>query len=279
MNLNSIIDGIEQRAADSIKAEQGDYIIDGLLYCAKCNTPKQTRVEIFGRERTPYCMCKCEIERREAEEAERQRIEIERRIKELRRAGFPDDEMLNWQFERDDRTNERVTNIALKYVENFETMREGGKGLLFYGKTGTGKTFVAACIVNALIDKGYPCMVTSLSRLINTISGMYDGKQEYIDGLNRFALLVFDDLATEADTAYRNEIVYNIIDSRYRAGLPFIVTTNLTAQELKSAEDINKQRIYSRLFERCLPVEVAGNDRRRDKLKDDFKAYSELLGL
>lgn len=279
MNIADTINGIEQRAAEAIKAEQGDYILNGLLHCHKCNTPKQCRVTFFGVERTPPCLCKCAVEKRDREEAERKRVEFERRVQEMRRVGFPDDEMQKWKFERDDRTNERVTNVALKYVENFTTMRESGKGLLFYGKTGTGKTFAAACIVNALIDMGYPCLVTSLSRLINTISGMYDGKQEYIDGLNRFTLVVFDDLATEADTAYRNELVYNIIDSRYRAGLPFIVTTNLTATELKSAEDINKQRIYSRLFERCLPVEVAGSDRRRDKLKDDYQAFANLLGL
>lgn len=275
-----MFDGIEQRAAASIKAVQGDYYgDDGLLYCGKCNTPKQCRIEILGKVRTPYCLCKCEEEKREREEAERKRVEFEARVKELRRAGFPDDEMQKWTFNTDDRANERITSVALKYVENFDVMRKSGKGLLFYGTVGTGKTFAAACIVNALIDKGFPCMVTSFARLINTISGMYDGKQEYIDRLNRFTLLVFDDLATEADTAYRNEIVYNIIDSRYRAGLPFIVTTNLTATELKSAEDISKQRIYSRLFERCIPVEVAGADRRRDKLKEDFKTFSDLLGL
>ena len=280
MNIVDTINGIEQKAAARIKAEQGDYYgDDGLLYCGKCNTPKQCRINLFGQERTPYCLCKCEVEKREREEAELKRIEFEKRIKDLRRVGFPDDEMQNWTFDKDDRKNDRVSNIARKYVENFGIMRESGKGLLFYGKTGTGKTFAAACIVNALIDKGYPCMVTSLSRVINTISGMYDGKQEYIDGLNRFTLIVFDDLATEADTAYRNEIVYNIIDSRYRSGLPFIVTTNLTGEELKSAGDISKQRIYSRLFERCLPVEVAGSDRRRAKLIDDSKAFSDLLGL
>lgn len=280
MNISNVIDGIEQRATVSIKAEQGDYYgDDGLLYCGKCNTRKQTRIEILGRVRTPYCLCKCETERRDREEAERQRIKFEQHIKDLRRAGFPDDEMQQWTFDKDDGANERITNVARKYVDNFKKMRESGKGLLLYGTVGTGKTFTAACIVNALIDKGYSCMVTSLSRLINTISGMYDGKQEYIDGLNRFTLIVFDDLATEADTAYRNEIVYNIIDSRYRAGLPFIVTTNLTAQELKNAEDISKQRIYSRLFERCLPLEVKGLDRRRSRLKDDYKAYTDILGL
>lgn len=277
MNIEAAINGIEQRAADSIRAEQGDYYENGLLHCGKCHTPKQCRVEFFGKMRTPYCLCKCEVEKRDREEAERKRVEFERRVKEMRRVGFPDDEMQNWTFNTDDRANEHITNVALKYVENFDKMRADGKGLLLYGTVGTGKTFAAACIANALIDKGFPCLVTNFSRLINTISGMYDGKQEYIDGLNRFALVVFDDMATEADTAYRNEIVYNIIDSR--AGLPFIVTTNLTAQELKSAQDISKQRIYSRLFERCIPLEVKGSDRRRERLKDDYKAYSDLLGL
>ncbi len=280
MDVSSMIDGLEARAAEAIKAEQGDYYgEDGLLYCGKCNTKKQTRVVILDRERTPYCLCKCEVEKRDREEAERQRRKHAERLKEMRRVGFPDDEMQNWTFDKDDGENEHITNVCHKYVENFDTMRESGKGLLMYGTVGTGKTFAAACIANALIDKGFPCLVTNFARLINTISGMYDGKQEYIDGLNRFALLVIDDLATEADTEYRNEIVFNIIDSRYRAGLPLIVTTNLTAQELKQSADIKKQRIYSRLFERCIPLEVKGVDRRRERLKDDYKTFSEMLGL
>lgn len=271
---------IEAKAAASIKAEQGDYYgDDGLLYCGKCNTPKQCRVEVFDKVRTPFCLCKCEVERRDAEEAERKRLEFEKRVKDMRRVGFPDDEMQNWTFDKDDRANEHITGVARKYVENFDTMRENGKGLLLYGTVGTGKTFAAACIANALIDKGFPCLVTNFARLINTISGMYDGKQQYIDGLNRFTLLVIDDLASEADTEYRNEIIYNVIDSRYRAGLPVIITTNLTAQELKNAQDIRKQRIYSRLFERCIPVEVKGVDRRREHLRGDYKAYADLLGL
>ena len=279
MNFENVLNSIEEKAADSVRAEQGDFIIDGLLYCGKCKTPKQTRIEIFDRVRTPYCLCKCEAEKREREEEERKRREFEKRVKELRRAGFPDDEMQNWKFERDDHANERITNVAHKYVDNFDIMRASGKGLLFYGTVGTGKTFTAACIANALIDKGYPCLVTNFARLINTISGMYDGKQDYIDGLNRFALLVIDDLASEADTEYRNEIIFNVIDSRYRAGLPMIITTNLTGEEMKNPADVRKQRIYSRLFERCIPIEVKGADRRREQLRNAVKEYADLLGL
>lgn len=269
----------EIAATKNIKVNEGDYQIDGLWYCCKCNTRKQCKVEFAGIVKTPMCLCKCESDRRDREEAEQKRIEFEKQVKELRRTGFPDEEMQNWTFANDDGANEHITGVAHKYVENFAKMREDGKGLLLYGTVGTGKTFISACIANALIDKGYPCLVTNFARIINTLSGMYDGKQAYIDGLNRFALLVIDDLATEADTEYRNEIVFNIIDARVRAGLPIIVTTNLTAEELKGASDIRKQRIYSRLFECCIPLEVKGVDRRREKLKGDYKAYSDLLGL
>ena len=279
MNIEKTINNLEAKAAETIKAEQGDYIIDGLLYCGKCKTAKQVRVNILGQERTPFCLCKCEAEKRDAEEAARAQLEFEKRIKDMRRVGFPDDEMQKWTFAADDNANEKITKVAQNYVANFQQMKENGKGLLLFGTVGTGKTFAAACIANALIDKGVPCLVTNFARLVNTISGMYDGKQEYIDGLNRFDLLVIDDLASEADTEYRNEIIYNVIDSRYKAGLPLIITTNLTAQELKQSADIKKQRIYSRLFEQCIPLEVKGVDRRREILKTDYKTYSDILGL
>lgn len=279
MDIAQTIAGIERKAAESIKAEQGDYLVDGLLYCGKCKTPKQVRIMILDKERTPFCLCKCAVEKRDREEAERERLKQLVRIKEMRRAGFPDDEMQNWTFDRDDRKNEKISSILQNYVNNFESMKEKGKGLLLYGSVGTGKTFGAACIANALIDKGYACLVTNFARLINTIGGMFDGKQAYIDGLNRYSLLVIDDLASERDTDYMNETVFNIIDSRYRAGLPLIITTNLTAQELKNPADIRKQRIYSRLLEMTIPIEVTGTDRRRERLKDDFKEYAEMLGI
>lgn len=266
-------------SAQENKAKDGDYVKDGLLYCGKCHTPKQSKIEVNGKVWTPFRHCKCEAEKLEAEEAEMKRIQFLERIRTLRRQGFPEPQMLDWTFANDDRANEKISSVAHKYVEHFEEMKAKSKGLLFYGTVGTGKTFISACIANALIDQGHPCLVTNFARLCNTISGMFEGKQEYIDSLSKFELLVIDDLASERDTEYMSEIVHNIIDSRYRSGKPLIVTTNLTADELKNPAEIRKQRIYSRLFEMCLPVEVKGADRRKQKLKDDYKELEDLLDL
>lgn len=279
MDVRQMVDALEARASVAIRAEEGDYIgEDGLLYCHKCNTRKQTEVMLFGSIRRPMCMCKCMAEKRAAEEEEYKRREFEEKVKEMRRMGFPEAEMRNWTFANDDLTNEQITKAAQRYVENFGELRQSGKGLLLYGNTGTGKTFAACEIANALIDKGYPVLVTNFARILNTLQGTFE-KQEYIDGFNHYQLLVIDDLGIERDTAYAKEQVFNIIDSRYRSGLPMIITTNLTMEKIKNPEDIENRRIYDRILERCFPIEVGGGSRRRRAVRDDYDSMKNLLGL
>lgn len=277
MDLTGFVDGLEKATSITIKEEQGDYILDGLLHCGKCHTKKQTRVFILDQERTPMCLCKCEVERREREEAERERIRLAERIARLRFEAFPESEMQNWTFEADDKSNDKISRIARNYFANFDRMRQDGKGLLLFGDVGTGKTFAAACIANAVIDRGIPVFMTNFARIVNTVQGMFDGRQDYYDSLNRYPLLILDDLAAERKTEYMQEIVYNVIDARYRAKLPLIVTTNLTADELKHPAEITNQRTFSRLFEMCLPIKVEGEDRRREKLKGTHREYMDLL--
>lgn len=284
MNLNPVVEGLEEKAKQSIKVNDGDYIGDnGLWYCGKCKTPKQVEVEFLGQIRKPMCLCRCEAEKREAEEKARKEAEererLQRRIAENREAGFPESDMLTWTFENDDKQNVKVTNAMLRYVENFDDMKSKGKGLLLYGAVGTGKTFAACEVANALIDKGYSALVTSFSRLTNTIQGMYEGKQEYIDGLNNFDLLVIDDLGAERKSEYMQEMVYNIIDSRYRSGLPMIITTNLTIEEITKPDSIGNSRIYDRIIERCFPILVDGNSRRRKAVRADYEEIKKMLGL
>lgn len=261
--------------------EIDDYIEeDGYLYCGKCNTRK-ARICGIGNNYfvMPFnCKCKQEMFDKQAEEdAKRDHIQ---RIRELRSLGFPDAEMSKWTFEADDLENAKVTKTAKLYVEKFQKMKEENVGLLLYGSVGTGKTFIAACIANALIDKGYPCLVTNFARLVNKLSSLKDDKQEYLDSLNEFDLLVIDDLNSERNTEFMNELVFNVIDSRCRAEKPIIVTTNLTQEEMREAKEIRKERIFSRLSEMCIPIEVkAENDRRKQKLADKVKAVRGELEL
>ncbi len=276
--LEGIISAMEA-AAKNTAGDESDYTVDGLLYCGKCRTPKQCRITLDGMNLTPFCLCKCESDRREREEAEMKRRREEEKIAEYRRAAFPTENMRNMTFSGDDGGGGRVFKIARNYVEHFPEMLERGKGLIFYGNIGTGKTFLAASVVNALVDRGYPCLMTDFPRLEKTLSSLRDGRQSYLDGLERYKLLVIDDLARERDTGYMSEIVEDVINTRYQSGLPLIVTTNLTAEDIKNPKDISKRRPYSRLLEMCLPLELTGDDRRREKLKRNYAELKGILGL
>ena len=280
MGANNVLSSIAARAAQRYAEQEGDYRdADGLLMCGKCHTHKQVRQPFLGSVKVLACACKCVVadNRREAD-AKRKRDRMQY-LDGMRRTGFPDAEMRKWVFRNDDGGNTKLMSIARKYVANFDEMRANGTGLLLYGNVGCGKSFAAACIANALIDTGTPCMMTNFTRIINRLQESFAGRQKYIDNLSRFDLLVIDDMAAERNTEYVWEQVMTIIDARYRSGLPVVVTTNLTIGELADPADIRRQRVYSRLKEMCVPIEVTGADRRTRKMERNIMSAKSLLGL
>lgn len=270
----NVIDNISANVPDAEKEYFGE---DGFLHCAVCHARTETRfvVKELSIDKMVRCACDCRMKEIEAEEERKRKEEHERK----RRICFPEAEMHEWTFANDDRQNEKLSDAMNNYVQKFSEFRSTGKGLLMYGPTSTGKTYFSACIANALIDRGYSVLMTNFARLTNTIQGMYQGRQEYIDGLNDYDLLIIDDLGTERSSEYMQEMVYNIIDSRYLSGLPFIITTNLTADELKKPEERAYKRIYERILQRCFPVEVVGVNRRRTELKETHAVVKAMLGL
>lgn len=271
--INSFIESINQRVPRAESEYMGE---DGLLHCSKCHKKTETVIihPFTNEEKKVRCVCDCTNEvdkfndRQKKEDLERQK-----------RICFAESNMFNWTFENDDRSNEKLSNAMKKYVENFKDFKKEGKGLLLYGTVGTGKTYFSACIANALIEEGYSVLMTNFARLTNSIQGTFDGKNEYIDSLQRYTLLIIDDLGAERKSEYMQETVFNIIDARYRSGLPFIITTNLTAEELKKPQEVGYARIYDRILERCFPIAVTGESRRRKEVKDTYFDIKEKLGL
>lgn len=299
--LNTITERIMQNSGtpcepmDNFIEANGDYFVDEpdgkrILYCGLCKTPKQKQANLGKKGfRTFMVRCKCEDEKWRAEhadkiaEAERQKAKDAEdgkwaKIISLKKEAFPDERMYGWTFEKDDGLNKTLTKYAKGYARHFEEFEAENTGMLLYGDVGTGKTFTAACIINYIIEEYQrPCLLTSFSRICNQIWDLKEGKQTFIDGLNKFALLVIDDLGVERESQYMAEIVHNIIDTRYRAGRPIVVTTNLTGEQFKNPTNMDAKRIYSRLYEMCHPIEVKGIDRRAKQLANRMNRFKEII--
>lgn len=242
--------------------EEGDYVgDDGLLYCGKCHTPKTCKVKWpFSKDDHPAekifpIMCKCSREKKEQEEALRAKLKEMEEIRRLKISSLMDDKFKDSTFDAFCVTKHNAKQLKLckRYAEKFDELYQKNQGLLLWGGVGTGKTYMAACISNYLMDRLVPVVMTSFVKILQNVQTFRDEKaeEEYIRNLNIAKLLVIDDLGAERGTDYAVEKVYNIIDSRYRAGKPMILTTNLTLSQMQNASDIGHARIYDRVFEVC----------------------------
>ena len=219
---------------------------DHLIYCTKCHTPRQGRYTLQGRVFMPPIRCKCQQEIYDQEEAKRKLSEKQAEIERMKASGLQDKSLYDYTFEKDTGINPEM-HLAHKYVENWDDMKARSSGLLLWGDVGTGKSFFAGCIANALLEKGVPVLMTNFSRILNTLSGMH-----------------FED---------RNQF----IDSRYRSKKPLIVTTNLTLEELNNPTDRAHSRIYDRILERCAPIRINNRNIRKDNASANLQEAKKIL--
>lgn len=246
----------------------GDYTENGIRVCGVCKEPKQKRIDIPGKDgalmlRAVPISCRCEREALEQEEEKERQKQFRLRMDELNeKFNVMDRAYSGYTFANDDRKSEKLSSTCRRYVEQWEKIRENNIGLLFYGNVGTGKSFYASAIVNALLERRIPAAITSFPRLLNLLQSA-PNRQALIDHLQAYKLLVIDDLGVERDSSYAAEQVFSVIDARARSGLPLIVTTNMTMEELKKPPTMQYARIYDRVRELCsVPIKMTGESRR-----------------
>lgn len=275
--FQNVFDMLVQKA--SYPASEGDYVgEDGLIHCGICGKKKQCRVEIVlqGKKviRTPPVPCDCR--QKVIDEAVKRKESIERaeKLKLLRSMSLMDKKFENLYFSSLQQTkfNERPLKIARRYVERFDLMYQKCQGMLFYGPPGTGKSYLAAAIANELMEMQKSIIMTSFVKILDKTAE----SESLVDSLNQAELLIIDDLGAERETSYALERVYNVIDSRYRANKPMLLTTNLGVDELKNSDNIQYRRVYDRILEICYPVEFTGPSWRR---KEAGTRYNEMLKL
>ena len=231
-----------------------------ILYCEVCGEPLEKMIPgglVLGMDRFPV-RCLCQRTKYEKEECERKAREYAEIVSR----------------DHDDGTVS-LMKLARKYVDSFPEMIHKSAGLLLWGDVGTGKTYMAACIANALIEQEYTVKMTNFATIINDLFASED-KNEYIECLMRCSLLIIDDLGAERSTEYAVENVFNVIDRRYRTGKPLIITTNLHIDTMRNETSIDKKRIYDRVFEMCAPVQMKGVSKRKASADSKIKLLREL---
>jgi len=215
-----------------------------------------------------------ERKKREVREAREREAERLKTIERLFRASQLPARFRERTFENFKETpeNEGPLKIARNYAETFGDKLSGGQGLMFTGDVGVGKTHLAAAITLHLLNQGYGVIFGTVTTLLGWIRQTYDddareSERQVIDQLVYASLLVIDDLGKEKPTPWVEQMLYEIINSRYEANKPLIITTNTSLREIEARYENTGRAIVSRIVEMCQGVRMEGQDWRKSRLR------------
>lgn len=137
--------------------------------------------------------------------------------------------------------NESQRMAVVKWMKNPHDF------LVMLGHTGTGKTYFCAAILNYLWEQGYEIYYTNSRNLISktqmemTVTG---DQLAFVKRICDQEILIIDDLGSDMNTEWQQKIILELIDLRYSAQKPTIVTSNFSFSEIE--ENLGK-RTRSRL--------------------------------
>lgn len=233
-----------------------DYL-DVHYTCTKCNDTGfyEIRDEENGVSHgTKLCSCHIDLLKRLAAEEMAAQTPLElSTFEDFDLNFYKDDKMQYYKMQG-------IYENSILYAKGFSL---DSPNLFFHGRTGLGKTHLSLSIANEVIKKGYNVVYGSVNRFFAKIETEKFGRNNdtyTLDTLCSADLLILDDLGMEFATSFTNSVLYTIIDTRICKGLPTIISSNLSLDELR---DKYHESIVSRIIGTYEALEFLGKDVRQ----------------
>jgi DNA replication protein DnaC len=153
----------------------------------------------------------------------------------------------NFDHKRLELPPEQRQNLRQAYNLAVEFARSPEGWLIFHGLNGCGKTHLAAAIANYRLAQGKPVLFVVVPDLLDHLRSTFSpdsriSYDEFSEKLKETPLLILDDFGEQAATPWAQEKLYQLINYRYNARLPMVVTTCLSLDEIET-------RISSRMVD------------------------------
>lgn len=227
----------------SVDLKEGEYIKDGMIYCEMCGEAKLIEAP-WDAMKFVRVICSCEKKKRDEELERLRQKELAMRYETLQKQSLLGERYKDVEFENTVTGENKSFDVAFgrckKYCDNFRACYDGGLGIYLYGNCGVGKTHLMACMVNSLIEKSEPAVITNFFEVSKEIRRTFSGggsESDFISKLTSIPFLFIDDIGTErlqvnGEDTFIQERIYDIINTRYLKKKPTIFSSNLSFAEL-----------------------------------------------
>lgn len=244
----------EQAQKRGIECSEPDAIL-----CPHCDAPLAA-LGIVGFNGSVHwishvaCTCTGAVTERENEEALAAKHEAERLERGLLSCG------VKKRF-----FHAQINRPALaKFINSFA--EDPGCGVFITGPSRAGKTYCASALAKAFYLGGYKTVMTTSLQMLDDIKASFDDKGK--DGIARYVgadVLLIDDLGKENANSWVMTTLFQIVNARYEAMRPTIVTSQYTPDELtrrmsRQGEHESAVAITARLKETCWLVRIERRD-------------------
>lgn len=133
--------------------------------------------------------------------------------------------------------------ITGEYLPNF---KNSNTNLLFYGNSGTGKTFLSWCIAKELLDKGFLVVYKTSDDLLRALKDIkFNNDTDLENLLINCDLLIIDDLGSEQITDFSSTELFTLINKKILKNKKMLISTNLSLPLISKRYS---ERISSRII-------------------------------
>lgn len=252
--MSAVDDNFEEQAAPVSFAAM--MAVDPTLKAEVCEThgPYESR-NLFRKVWSGCDKCAADLQAiRQREEAEKEAQDRhEHWQRKLGEAGIPErfkNRTLACYVASGD-GQKRALQFATSYADQFGKSLETGRGAIFCGRPGTGKTHLSIGIALAVMERGGSALFTTVQRMVRRMKETFrrdseESERDVIRMLTYPDLLIIDEIGVQFGSDFEKNLMFDILNERYEKRRPTLLLSNLTAPEVKA---FLGERIYDRLRE------------------------------
>lgn len=201
----------------------------------------------------PSCNAQAEIEARAKEDAAARAYKVAAWQKQIGESGIPErfqNRTLN-TFKAENDGQRYALSFARSFADSLEAGPKTGRGAIFLGLPGTGKTHLAVGVGMQLMKKGHPVLFSTVMRAIRRIKdtwsrGSDESESQAVAALVFPDLLILDEVGVQFGTETEKNLLFDVLNERYERRKSTLLLSNLPLDQVRAYLG---ERVFDRMRE------------------------------